>query len=145
MCQFWRNNVSILTQKMCQFFSSLNLTQTCVNISDFEILTKLCVKNSIWNFKCNKKKSNFRKRNWYPKLYLILLKFHSDKRLIAVIWLLKKHFFISNKKGLLLVVVLIFYSWVKSSRATLFVLSASICHQQVLSHKFFILATFSLF
>ena len=132
MCQFWRNNVSILTQKMCQFFSSLNLTQKCVNISDFEILTKLCVKNSIWNIKCNKKKSNFRKRNWYSKLYLILLKFHSDKRLIAVIWLPKKHFFISNKKGLLLVVVLIFYSWVKSSRATLFVLSASTCHQQVL-------------
>ena len=32
---------------MCQFFISLNLTQKCVNISDFEILTKLCVKISI--------------------------------------------------------------------------------------------------
>ena len=35
-------------------------------------------------------------------------------------------------KYIVVVVVLIFCSWVKSSRATLFVLSASTCHQQVL-------------
>ena len=34
-------NVSILTQKMCQFFSSLNLTQKYVNISNFEIFDKI--------------------------------------------------------------------------------------------------------
>ena len=33
---------------------------------------------------------------------------------------------------LVVVVVLIFCSWVKSCRATLFVLSASSCHQQLL-------------
>ena len=36
-----------------------------------------------------------------------------------------------------------FCSWVQSSRATLYILSASTCNQQLLEQKFFILALFS--
>ena len=86
MSQFFNTKyVSFQPDKICVNLSVLWILHK--KISDFEILKKLCFKNSIWNFKCIKKQSNIWKRNWYSKIYLILLKFHSDKRLIAVYWL----------------------------------------------------------